>query len=135
MSGYSGTPLAKKLGLKPGFRMVVVNQPPDYEEKLGVLPDGVEIRRRLGKGLDFVHFFADRRRVLMRKFPSLARSLAPSGMLWISWPKVASGVKTDLNGNVVREIGLQSGLVDIKVCAVDDVWSGLKFVIRVRDRP
>jgi hypothetical protein len=135
MAGYSGTPLAKKLGLKPGFRVVVVNQPPDYEEKLGVLPDGVEIRKRLGKGLDFVHFFTARRRVLMRKFPSLARSLAPSGMLWIFWPKAASGMKSDLNGNVVREIGLESGLVDIKVCAVDDVWSGLKFVIRVRDRP
>ncbi len=134
MAGYSGTPLVKKLGLKPGFRAAFINQPADYEEKLGELPEGIDVRRRLGKGLDFIHFFTDRRSKLVRTFPSLARNLAPSGMLWISWPKAASGVETDLNGNVVRNIGLGNGLVDIKVCAVDDVWSGLKFVVRVRDR-
>ena len=134
MAGYSGTPLVKKLGLKPGFRAAFINPPADYQEKLGELPEGVEVRRRVGKGLDCVHFFTDRRRVLEGIFPSLARNFAPSGMLWISWPKAASEVWTDLNGNVVREIGLGNGLVDIKVCAVDDVWSGLKFVVRVRDR-
>ncbi len=134
MAGYSGTPLIRKLGIKPGFRVVFLNVPDGYRAQLGDLPDDVQSSQRLGKGADFVHFFTDRRAALERRFPALKRGIGPSGMLWVSWPKRSSGVATDLDGNLVREIGLRSGLVDVKVCAVDDVWSGLKFVYRVRDR-
>ena len=134
MTGYSGTPLIRKLGIKPGFRVVFVNAPDRYREQPGDLPEQVQSGRRLGKGADFVHFFTDRRAALERGFPALKQGIGTTGMLWVSWPKRSSGVRTDLDGNLVREIGLRNGLVDVKVCAVDDVWSGLKFVYRVRDR-
>lgn len=134
MAGYSGTPLQKKLGIKPGARVVFVNEPPSLRRDLGELPEGVKILKSAAADLDFAHVFVKSRAELEKQFAKLASQLHPAGMLWISWPKKASGVATDLNENIVRDIGLANGLVDVKVCAVDEVWSGLKFVIRVRDR-
>src|SRR5262245_40334135 len=127
MAGYSGTPLLKKLGLKPGMKALLMGAV--YKP-----PSGVTVATKPGAGLDFVHVFVKEREDLSNRFETLAKSLAPAGMLWVSWPKGASKVKTDLNENIVRDIGLKAGLVDVKVCAVDDVWSGLKFVIRLKDR-
>jgi hypothetical protein len=135
MAGYSGTPLAQKLGFKEGFRAALVNPPKDFEKELGTLPANVEIFvENLRKPLDLVVLFTDSQRNLKREFPRLARKLANNGMLWISWPKKSSGVATDLSENIIREIGLDAGLVDVKVCAVNDIWSGLKFVYRLKDR-
>jgi hypothetical protein len=136
MAGYSGTPLVKKLGIKPNQRIALVSAPADFDATLGDLPEGVDVQRDMrGSGkLDIIHFFVDSRAELARTFASLACRLTPAGGLWISWPKQASGVKTDLNENIVRAIGLDAGLVDNKVCAVDETWSGLRFVIRVKDR-
>jgi hypothetical protein len=135
MAGYSGTPLAKKLGFKEGFRVGFVNPPRGFQQELGSLPGGVKISvARLPKPLDLILFFADSQQILKREFPKLARKLRKNGMLWIAWPKKASGVATDLSDNSVRKIGLDAGLVDVKVCAVNDIWSGLKFVYRLEDR-
>jgi hypothetical protein len=135
MAGYSGTPLAKKLGFKEGFRVGFVDPPKGFQQELGDLPLGVKISvARLPKPLDLIVFFADSQQKLKREFPILAKKLASNGMLWIAWPKKASGVATDLSDNNVRKIGLDAGLVDVKVCAVNDIWSGLKFVYRLEDR-
>lgn len=134
MAGYSGTPLQKKLGIKPGARVAFVNEPPSLRRDLGELPDGVKILQSAANQLDFVHVFVKSRAELEKQFAKFASRLQAAGMLWISWPKKASGVPTDLNENLVRDVGLANGLVDVKVCAVDDTWSGLKFVIRVKDR-
>lgn len=134
MAGYSKTPLTKKLGIKAGIRLHIVNPPADYFHMLGQLPAGViEVDRPAGP-LDFIHFFAQQRAELERQIPALKQALVFDGMLWVSWPKKASKVKTDLDENGVCKIGLQHGLVDVKVCAVDDIWSGLKFVYRIKDR-
>lgn len=136
MAGYSGTPLAQKLGFKEGFRAALVNPPNNFEKELGTLPANVEIFvENLRKPLDLVVLFTDSQRNLKREFPRLSRKLANNGMLWISWPKKSSGVATDLSENIIRKIGLDAGLVDVKVCAVNDIWSGLKFVYRLKDRP
>jgi hypothetical protein len=134
MAGYSGTPLAKKLGFKAGFRAGFVNPPKGFEKEIGSLPDGVEICEILRKPLDLIVLFVDSKQMLKREFPRLAQKLVSNGMLWISWPKKASGLATDLSENIIREIGLEAGLVDVKVCAVNDIWSGLKFVYRLKDR-
>ena len=134
-AGYSGTPLVKKLGIKPGYHMMIVNAPHNYETTLGPLPDGVTQADTLTASLDFIHFFTKERAELETKFSNLKAALAYDGMLWISWPKKASKVPTDLNENIIREIGLSNGLVDVKVAAIDVVWSGLKFVYRLEDRP
>ena len=135
MAGYSGTPLARKLGFKEGFRAGFVNPPKGFQKELDNLPDNVEIVvGRLPKQLDLMILFTDSQRSLKSEFKNLARKLARNGMLWIAWPKKASGVATDLSGNSVRQIGLDFGLVDVKVCAVNDIWSGLKFVYRLKDR-
>ena len=135
MAGYSGTPLAKKLGFKEGFRAGFVNPPKGFRKELGDLPANVEICvATLRKPLDLIVLFTDSQRMLKSEFPRLAQKLAGNGMLWISWPKKSSGVATDLSDNIVREIGLSAGLVDVKVCAVNDIWSGLKFVYRLKDR-
>lgn len=131
-AGYSGTPLVRKLGIKPGARMQFVAGPSQLPELLGPLPEGV-VNTVRGK-LDFVLLFATRLSDLTRHFPRLRDRLESSGMLWVSWPKKTSGVETDLNENVVRDFGLANGLVDVKVCAIDDTWSGLKFVRRLSDR-
>jgi hypothetical protein len=133
-AGYSGKPLAQKLGIKPGFKIAIVNAPDNYDQTLGDLPDNVEIAPVLDGPLDMVHFFTAERRDLEDHFPALKRAISKSGMLWISWTKGSSKVKTDLNENIVREIGLQNKLVDVKVVAVDEIWSGLKFVYRTEDR-
>ena len=134
MAGYSGTPLAKKLGFKEGFRAGFVNPPKGFQEELGGLPDAVEISETLRKPLDLILLFTDSQRELKKQFPKLAQKLASNGMLWVSWPKKASGLTTDLSENTIRDIGLAAGLVDVKVCAVNDIWSGLKFVYRLKDR-
>jgi hypothetical protein len=132
-TGYSGTPLHKKLGIKAGQRIWCSGAPDGYEREVS-RAGRVRVAKKLGKGQDFIHFFASRRATLSREILRLRDSMKPDASLWISWPKKSSGVTTDLNENVVREIGLATGLVDVKVCAVDDIWSGLKFVVRVRDR-
>ena len=135
MAGYSGTPLVKKLGFKEGFRIGMVNPPKGIQKELAPLPDNVSINiGSLTKPLDLIILFADSQKMLKTEFPSLARKLVQSGMLWIAWPKKASGIATDLSDNSVREIGLAAGLVDVKVCAINDIWSGLKFVYRLEDR-
>lgn len=134
MAGYSQRQLVDKLGIKSGYKILLINAPKDYDQTLGKLPDGtVQARSRKGP-LDFIHFFTKDKLELDQNFPGLMKILDYKGMLWISWPKGSSKVETDLNDNVVREIGLKHGLVDVKVCAVDEVWSGLKFVYRLKDR-
>lgn len=135
MAGYSETPLAKKLGIKEGFRVALVGAPAGFRRELVGLPDGVKFVTSVQTSLDVILFFVKSQFELTQNFTRLASRLAPAGMLWIAWPKKASGVMTDLSDNSVRQIGLDAGLVDVKVCAVNEVWSGLKFVIRVRDRP
>ncbi|MEP6818177.1 MAG: DUF3052 domain-containing protein [bacterium] len=135
MAGYSGTPLVKKLGFREGFRAGLVNPPKGFQSELTPMPNDVSISvGTLTKPLDLIILFADSQKALKKDFPRLARKLSPTGMLWIAWPKKASGVATDLSDNHVRAIGLDAGLVDVKVCAVNDVWSGLKFVYRLEDR-
>lgn len=135
MAGYSGTPLAKKLGIKDGADVALVGAPDGFELELAPLPDGVKVRKRVsGSNIDVVMLFVTARAELERRFPAAARALQPAGGLWVAWPKRASGHPTDLTENVVREVGLASGLVDNKVCAVDEVWSGLRFVVRLADR-
>jgi len=130
-AGYSGTPLVKKLGIKEGFRLRIINEPENYFALLGDLPIGVS---RVDSLADFIHFFTKEKEELIRVLPQLKLSLEKNGMLWVSWPKKASKVATDVSDAAVREAGLAIGLVDIKVCAVDEVWSGLKFVYRTKDR-
>ena len=135
MAGYSGTPLPKKIGIKEGSRIALVNAPEDFARELGPLPPNAEIVTRVTKPLDIVLLFVLTERALLRDFEKLAKKLASNGMIWVAWPKKSSGVATDLSEQRVRSIGLDSGLVDVKICAIDDVWSGLKFVIRLKDRP
>jgi len=134
VAGYSGKPLVQKLGIKDGWAIAILNAPSGYDRLVGKLPQRVTRRPTVAGTLDFIQFFTDSKRELERRFPALERALAPAGMLWISWPKQASGVASDLTENVIREIGLAHQLVDVKVAAVDAVWSGLKFVRRVKDR-
>jgi len=140
MPGYSGTPLVKKLGIKDGFRAALLHVPDDVRSGLSDAFKKCRIERNSIKtskikDLDFIFLFAKTRAGLGLELLPAAKALAPAGMLWISWPKKSSGVATDLTGDVVRQSGLDAGLVDVKVCAVTDVWSGLKFVIPVKNRP
>jgi len=133
-AGYSKKSLFEKLGIKDGSAVSIIGAPESYAATLGKLPAGVKQSKTLKGPLDFLQFFCSKRSRLEDNFPTLKEALSPSGMLWVSWPKTSSGVPTDLSENVIREIGLRNGLVDVKVCAVDEVWSGLKFVFRLRDR-
>jgi hypothetical protein len=133
-AGYSTCSLAEKLGIKPGTAVVALHAPATYAALLGPLPDGATLGSRLPARASFIHQFSASRKNLSSEFPRLARALTDDGTLWVSWPKRASNVETDLDENIVREIGLTFGLVDVKVCAVDDVWSGLKFVRRLENR-
>jgi hypothetical protein len=133
MAGYSGTPLAKKLGVQEGCRLAIVSAPNGFAESLE-LPSGVQLRRQARGRLDVVVFFVTRRAELARRFPVLQRRLEPDGGLWIAWPKRTSDVATDLSFDPVQRIGLDNGLVDNKVAAIDATWSGLRFVRRTRDR-
>jgi hypothetical protein len=134
MAGYSGTPLAKKLGIKEGSRIALVNAPKDFESELGELPDSVQFVKRPTKSLDIIILFVSSEGALARDFAKFAARLTANGMMWIAWPKKSSGVTTDLSEQRVQCIGLDAGLVDVKVCAIDDTWSGLKFVYRLKDR-
>ena len=134
MAGYSGTPLLKKLGIKEESRIAFVNAPKDFEAYLGPLPAGAEVVKRLVKPLDFILLFVTAERELVRDFAKLAEKLATNGMIWIAWPKKSSGVATDLAFGRVQRIGLDAGVVDVKICAIDETWSGLKFVFRLKDR-
>ena len=134
MPGYSGTPLPKKLGIKDEFRVALLHVPQDVKTELRDALAKCQASKIPSKDLDFIFLFAKSRAGLELELLPAARALAPAGMLWIAWPKKSSGVATDLDENVVRQTGLAAGLVDIKVCAVTDVWSGLKFVIPVKNR-
>lgn len=133
VAGY-GAPLPQKLGIKPGIRLGVIGAPRGFEEALGGL-DGVRVVRSARGPLSLIVAFFYARARLQRRLPALCASLEPSGGLWVAWPKRASGVASDLDENVVRELGLAAGLVDNKVCAIDETWSGLRLVYRLRDRP
>jgi len=135
MTGYSGTPLAKKLGIKNDFRVALLGAPDEVRSELQDALAKCRIVQPTSGPLDFIFLFAKSVAELERQLTPAVRALAPAGMLWISWPKKASGVATDLTETIVREGGLAAGLVDVKVCAVTDVWSGLKFVIPVKNRP
>src|SRR5262245_3232749 len=134
MAGYSGTPLAKKLGIKEGSRVFVVNAPKDYAKLVEPLPRDVHLVPRLDAQTDMVHIFATERNRLRGVLESVMAKLRPAGAIWVSWPKKASKVPTDIGEDNIREIALPLGLVDVKVCAVDDVWSGLKLVVRKENR-
>jgi hypothetical protein len=133
-AGYSGRPLAQKLGIKKGDAIAFANAPDGYDRLLGRLPEGAVVARELEGQLDFVQLFATERASLERELPRLKARLKPDGMIWLSWPKASSRRQTDLSDRVVREVGLKTGLVDVKVCAIDDSWSALKFVRRLKDR-
>lgn len=134
MPGYSGKPLAQKLGIKPGYTVLVVSGPRDYRALIDPVPDRVKIRRSGDGPFAVIHVFSTRAKGLAAKLRRLAAIMPDDGMIWVSWPKKSSGVATDLDENAVRELALAIGLVDVKVCAVDETWSGLKLVRRVRDR-
>jgi hypothetical protein len=129
-AGYSGTPLARKLGVKGGTRLLPLNAPSDYAEWLGTLPGNAAIRARPGPAIDIAHVFCTRRAELVRELTRLRGVLRPDAATWVSWPKKASKMPTDLTEDVIREVALPLGFVDIKVCAVTDVWSGLQLVVR-----
>jgi hypothetical protein len=133
-AGYSGTPLIRKLGLKAGMKAVFLDPPTGYQEALGELPERVRVLRRLGRDVDFIHLFARDLRSLERRLPVVKRALALDGALWISWVKKNSPRYAGFGDADVRALGLAAGLVDVKVCAVDEDWSALKFVYRLEDR-
>ncbi len=129
MAGYSGKPLVQKLGIKPGFRIFAAGLSSAYGDIVGKLPVQVIVASRLTGKVDMIHVFATEVAALADKLPIYREAIEPDGMVWVSWPKKSSGVTTDLTDHVVRETGLRRGLVDVKVCSIDEVWSGLKFVI------
>ena len=129
MAGYSGTPLAKKLGIKPGTKLFTVAAPGHYDELLAPLPEGVKRARKIDDA-DVAHFFVTARARLDKELRAAVPKMQQDAAIWISWPKKAAKVETDITEDTVREVALPLGLVDIKVCAVDEIWSGLKLVIR-----
>jgi hypothetical protein len=135
MPGYSGTPLAKKLGIREGSNVALVGVPPEVMAELQAELSSCRIATNGHGPFDFIFLFANSQAEFRPLFRRMSNALASAGMLWVSWPKKASGVPTDLTEDVIRQIGLKSGLVDVKVCAVTDVWSGLKFVIPLKNRP
>jgi hypothetical protein len=134
VAGYSGTPLFRKLGIKEGHRVAFPSAPDGFEALLGKLPDGVTVKSRAARPLDVIVFFTTRRAELERRLPALRRAMDPAAGLWIAWPKRSSGVETDMTEDAARDLGLANKLVDNKVCAIDETWSGLRLVIRLRDR-
>lgn len=130
MTGYSGTPLAKKLGFREGYRVRVKNAPVDYRKLVGPVPEGVRISSSLRKDIDNFHFFTRSSAELYAALPTLIRAIRQDGMIWISWPKKSSGIRSSVTEDTIRALARPLGLVDVKVCAIDDVWSGLKLVIR-----
>jgi len=134
MAGYSATPLVKKLGIKAGFRVAFVNAPENFMEQLGPLPERVTFAETCGESVDLILLFVREEAELKKSFSKLSRRLSPAGMLWVAWPKRGSTYATNLSFAAVQHTGLEAGLVDVKICAVDETWSGLKFVIRLKDR-
>ncbi|MEM7281918.1 MAG: DUF3052 domain-containing protein [Pseudomonadota bacterium] len=134
MAGYSGTPLSKKLGFKPGGRVKTVSAPKDYGSLVAPLPDGVLVSARLNPPVDVLHIFCKSQVTLVPALKRAVGDIHQDGTIWVSWPKQTSGVTTDLNREIVRDLALKLPLVDVKVCAVDETWSGLKFVIRKKFR-
>jgi hypothetical protein len=134
MAGYSGTPLPKKLGIKENQRIALINAPEGFQDLFNPLPRNTKVVSPVTAPLDLVLIFTDREKSLATHFPLLATKLSSNGMIWVAWPKKSSGVDTDLVFDRVQRIGLDCGLVDVKICAIDEIWSGLKFVIRVKDR-
>lgn len=134
MAGYSGTRLPQKLGIKSGATVVVINAPTDYRKLLGKVANEARFTTRAGAGANFIHFFTKRRAELEKQLARLRPKLADSGILWVSWPKKSSGVTTDITEDVIRTVALPLGFVDTKVCAIDDIWSGLKLMIRRENR-
>ncbi|HEX9544941.1 MAG TPA: hypothetical protein VF955_07130 [Pyrinomonadaceae bacterium] len=135
MSGYSGTPLIKKLGIKAGQSVALVKAPKNFVHELQPLPDQVRFTSaQAAKQLDFIMLFVDSTKALQKELPKLKQKLARDGIMWVSWPKKSSGGETDLSFDIVQQSGLKIGLVDVKICAVNDIWSGLKFVYRLKDR-
>jgi hypothetical protein len=134
MAGYSGTPLAKKLGIKEGHRVAFPSSPAGFDRLLD-LPAGVTVKSRAAGPLDVIVFFTKSRSELERRLPALRRAMDPAAGLWVAWPKGSSGVETDMTEDVARNLGLANRLVDNKVCAIDETWSGLRLVIRLSDRP
>jgi len=132
--GYSGTPLAKKLGFKEGFKVRIANQPDYYFDLLEDLPKIIEFSNEKKSKKDFIHYFAMQARDLEKDIVALKNEIVANGIIWISWPKKSSKIVTDITEDTIRNLALKSGLVDVKVCAVDEVWSGLKLVIPVKDR-
>ena len=134
VTGYSGTPLAKKLGIKEGFRIRIANQPEYYFDLFEDFPEHIDIRNEKKTKKDFIHYFTKQAKELNKEILALKSEIVPNGMIWISWPKKSSKIVTDISEDIIRHLALSNGLVDIKVCAVDDVWSGLKLVIPVKYR-
>jgi hypothetical protein len=134
MAGYSGTPLSQKLGIKAGQKIAAIGAPAGYRNLLSPLPEKVSLTSELKTGAAFVHFFVSERNVLEKELKRMRKLIADTGTLWISWPKKASGVRTDVTEDVIREVALPLGFVDVKVCAVDETWSGLKLMIRRENR-
>ena len=135
MAGYSGTPLLKKLGIKAGHSLITVGEPSSYWDWLAPLPEKVEVIDKGVRGsVDFIHLFVKERKLFEKEFLTYSKLLKKDGMLWVSWPKKSAKVPTDLDENVIRRFGLNNGLVDVKVCAVDEIWSGLKFMFRLKER-
>jgi hypothetical protein len=134
VAGYSGTPLIRKLGIKPGHRIQIMNAPPGFLAELGSLPEGVLIAPRSNRPLDLVLMFATSASILRRSLAGYASRIALTGCIWVAWPKKSSGVHSSLSFGAVQTIGLETGLVDVKICAINEIWSGLKFVIRLADR-
>lgn len=133
-TGYSGTPLAKKLGIKEGFKIRLVDQPDYYFDLFTDLPETLSMMKDKETKKNLIHYFTKSAAALRRDIVALRNEIEPNGMIWISWPKKASKITTDITEDTIRELALTNGLVDIKVCAVDEVWSGLKLVIPVKDR-
>ena len=129
-AGYSGTPLAKKLGIAEGARLLVVDGPDDYDELVSPLPPRVARGTRLDAKTDMVHLFTKSRAALARALAEYRKRMRSDGVVWVSWPKKSSGVATDITEDTIREVALPMGWVDVKVCAVDETWSGLKLVVR-----
>src|SRR5690348_12144531 len=134
MAGYSDTPLLQKLGIKPGTTVVTVNAPTNYRRLLGSIPAGVTFSKRLKLDPNFVHVFTKKRGELAKRLSTLRQKIADTGTVWVSWPKRSSGVATDVTEDVVRVVALPLGFVDVKVCAIDETWSGLKLMVRRENR-
>ena len=134
MAGYSGTPLAQKLGIKVGQKVMTLGAPPGYRKLLSPLPGAVSFATNVEPDAEFIHLFVVQRAALAKELKRLRNVIADTGALWVSWPKKSSGVKTDISEDVIREVCLPLGFVDVKVCAVDDTWSGLKLMIRRENR-